>query len=93
MTALIIQSIVLVAAVFIVIRAEPALNRMQKGTPILVRLSFLLITLGAVAEIMFVLAGDVPSWSTAIITVGIAALLFCERRLRVLCPPNKRSMQ
>lgn len=90
MTHILLQAIVLVAAVIIVWRAEPALNRMSPCTPFLIRVSFLLLTVGAAAEIVFIFAGDVPSWPAAITTIGVAALLFCERRLRVLCPPPKR---
>lgn len=92
MTALTLQIIVVVAAVVIVLRAEPALNRMNRSTPILVRLAFYLLTLGAVAEILFVLAGRVPTWPTAIMLAGIAAMLFCERRLRLLYPTARREL-
>lgn len=90
MTTMLLQSIVLVAAVIIVWRAEPALNRMSPCTPFLIRVSFLMLAVGAVAEIVFIFAGDVPSWPTAITSAGVAALLFCERRLRLLCPPQRR---
>lgn len=92
MTTLLLQAIVLVAAVVIIVRAEPALNRMSRCTPFLIRSSFHLLTLGAVAEIVWLVAGDVPSWPTAITLVGVAALLFCERRLRLLCPPPRRNL-
>lgn len=85
-----VQIAVIVAAVMIVVRAEPALNRMSRDTPFVVRVAFHLLALGAVAEIVFIVAGDVPSWPMAIVTLGVAALLVCERRLRLLCPPVKR---
>lgn len=93
MSALILQAVVLLAAVVIVVRAEPALNRMSRCTPFMIRASFLLLTLGAVAEIVFILGGEVPSWSTAIVITGVAALLVCERRIRILCPPPRRASQ
>lgn len=93
MTALILKIVVLLAAGVIVVRAEPALNRMSRCTPFTVRVAFLLLTLGAVAEIIHILVGGVPSWSTAIVISGAAALLVCERRLRVLCPPPRRASQ
>lgn len=92
MTTPILQAIVLVAALVIVVRSEPALNRMSRCTPFMIRASFHLLTVGALAEIVFILAGDVPSWPTAITSVGVAALLFCERRLRLLCPPPRRRL-
>lgn len=92
MTTSILQAIVLMAALVIVVRSEPALNRMSRCTPFMIRASFHLLTVGAIAEIVFILAGDVPSWPTAITSVGVAALLFCERRLRLLCPPTRRRL-
>lgn len=92
MTALLLKIVVLLAAGVIVVRAEPALNRMSRCTPFMIRASFHLLTVGAIAEIVFILAGDVPSWPTAITSVGVAALLFCERRLRLLCPPPRRRL-
>lgn len=90
---MLLQIIVVMAALVIIVRAEPALNRMSRYTPFVVRMAFHLLALGAVAEIVFVVSGEVPSWPTAIVTLGVAALLVCERRLRVLCPPLKRRVQ
>ncbi|MEW6612720.1 MAG: hypothetical protein AB1409_08265 [Pseudomonadota bacterium] len=90
MTALLLQTIVLLAAMVILVRAEPALNRMGRSTPILIRASFHLLALGAAAQIVTILAGEVPSWPTAIVVVGAASLLVCERRLRVLCRGPQR---
>ena len=90
---MLLQIIVVMAALVIIVRAEPALNRMSRGTPLMVRGAFHLLALGAAAEIVFIMSGDVPSWPTAIVTLGVAALLVCERRLRVLCPPLKRRVQ
>lgn len=88
-----LQALVLLASIVIVLRAEPALNRMSKGTPLLMRLAFHLLTLGAVGEILFVLAGEVPSWPMVITICGIAALLVCERRLRLYHLPAGRRTQ
>ena len=85
-----LQIIVVLAAVVIIVRTEPALNRMSRCTPFMVRTAFHLLALGAAAEIVFIVTGDVPSWPAAIVTLGVAALLICERRLRLLCPPPKR---
>ena len=93
MTALLLKLVVLLAAGVIVVRAEPALNRMSRCTPFMIRASFHLLTLGAVAEIVFVVSGDVPTWPTAITTVGVAFLLVCEKRLRILCPSPRRTSQ
>lgn len=92
MTALLLKFVVLIAAGVIIVRAEPALNRMSRCTPFMIRASFNLLTLGAAAQIVFIMVGEVPSWPTAITTVGVAALLICERRLRLLCPPTRRKL-
>ena len=89
---LILQCAELLLAGVMLWRAEPALNRMSRCTPFMIRASFHLLTLGAAAEIVFILSGEVPSWPTAITTVGVAALLICERRLRLLCPPTRRKL-
>lgn len=91
MTPLLIQASTLIAALVILYRTEPALNRMGRSTPILIRISIYLLAVGALTEIgCIVFGGEVPTWPTVITTVGIAALLVCERRLRVLCPQPRR---
>jgi len=88
-TTIILQTIVVLAAVIIIVRTEPALNQMSHCTPFIVRVAFHLLAMGAAAEIVCVMVGDVPAWPTAIVTTGVATLLICERRLRVLCPPPR----
>lgn len=87
----IMQAIVVLAALVIIVRTEPALNRMSHCTPFMVRAAFHLLALGAAAEIVCIVVGDVPSWPTAIVTAGVAALLICKRRL-LQCPPPKRRL-
>lgn len=83
MTPLFIQVATLIAAIIILTRSEPALNRMGKDTPLLIRLSVHLLAVGAAAEIGCILFfNEIPTLPTMIITCGIAALLVFERRLR-----------
>lgn len=89
MSALFLQVLAVSASAVIVWRAEPAINRMRKETPAMIRLAFLLLTLGGVGEIIWIVMGDLPSFPTVIALCGVAALLFCERRVRVLCPPAR----
>ena len=89
MTALLLKFVVLLAAGVIVVRAEPALNRMSRETTFLVRVAFHLLAVGSAAQIVFVVVGDTPSWPTAILLVGVAGLLACEKRLRILTPRGK----
>jgi uncharacterized membrane protein len=85
-----LKAFVLMASIVIVIRAEPALNRMTCKTPLMIRLAFYLLTMGALAEVVFILAGEVPTVSAAILSAGVATMLYCERCLRILCPPPRR---
>ena len=88
--AMLLQGVVLIAAGVIIARAEPALNRMGRHTPLMIRVAMHLLVVAAIGEIVVIVGGDVPSWSAALMTSGAASLLVCERRLRVLCPPPRR---
>ena len=79
-----LQAIFLLACVVILCRAEPATARMSGDTPLLIRLSFNLLAAGALAGIIYTLGGTVPHWLGVVLTLGIAALLLCDRRVRVL---------
>lgn len=85
-----LQSVTLVASAAIIIRAEPALNRMSPGTPILARLAFLLLAVGAAALGIFSLFGYVPSVAEVILLIGAALLLCLPRRIEVVCPKARR---
>lgn len=84
MLDLLAQLLAIAACVVIVWRAEPVLNRMSRCTPVLVRLAFLLVIVAATSAITMILLGDVPPWPSVLGSIGTAALLFCERRLRYL---------
>lgn len=82
---LLAQLVSLVACAVILWRTEPAINLMhRKTTPLLLRLSFWLISIGAFAAILAMLDGAVPPWPAAIGAAGVALLLICERRIRYL---------
>lgn len=74
------------ACTVILWRAEPALNRMSAATPNTVRVAFLFITVGAAAQLIALAMGHAPQWPTVLLELGMACLLYCERRLRVLIP-------
>lgn len=86
---LLLQGVALLSAGVILWRAEPAINRMSRCTPFMVRWSFILLVVGALALALHALSGRVPDAPTVLIAVGIAALLLCERRMRVLTPQRK----
>ena len=77
----------MVALATILMRAEPALNRMTGETQFLVRISMILLAVGALAQAGNIILMDyVPSINELIINAGVAALLCCERRIRVIVP-------
>lgn len=89
-----LQVVAAVAAGVILYRAEPALNRMSRQTHIMVRLSMFLLVVGACAQIgAIVLMGCVPSAPEVILFSGVAALLSCERRMRVLIQRPRRELR
>lgn len=72
----------LVACAAIVANTEPAINRMTRKTPFLLRLGTWLICIGAVGAIVYVLLGFQPPWPAVIGCVGVAFYLVGERRTR-----------
>lgn len=79
-----LQAVALAACVVIFVRAEPAINRMGADAPVLLRLAFVLLAAGSISGFVFIVAGHVPAWQDLILTCGIAVLLLCERRIRIL---------
>ena len=77
--ATLLQAIVAIESVIIALLAEPAINRMSPCTSLVPRLAFHLLTVGAVARLYAILAGDVQTVPTAITTGGVALLLVCDR--------------
>lgn len=74
-----------IAAAVVLMRAEPAIARMQPATNILVRIAMVALTVGAVALLgSIALMEHVPSLTELLLSSGCAALLICERRVRVL---------
>lgn len=92
MMSLILQVIVLLAGGMIIIRIEPALNQMNFCTPLLIRAAFQLLALGAAAEVVCVIYGDVPDWPAASITVGVAILLIGKRWQQLLRPLSMKNL-
>lgn len=82
--AFIAQLLGLALCALILARAEPAINRMSRDTPRLVRIAFILLAGGAVSGIFAIVSGAVPEWHVLMLAAGVAALLVCERRLRIL---------
>lgn len=69
-------------------RTEPALNRMGPAAPNMIRLSFTLLATAAVGGIIAILAGRVPGPEGLMLAAGTAALLICDRRIRILTRPR-----
>lgn len=80
-----LQWAAMLACAVIFTRAEPAINRMYTGTPILLVIAMHFLTVGPVGVIGSILIYDtVPDLASVISLIGVAALLVCERRVRVL---------
>lgn len=78
------QTLFVIACLLIVWRADTANKRMSRATPLLIRIAFNLLFSGAIACALDTLLGGAPPWQTVLLAWGIAALLFCERRVMVL---------
>ena len=90
MTPLLLSIASAAACAVILWRAEPALNRMTRATPGPVRVAMWLLTVGAAAQLLAITMGTAPQWPTVLLELGVACLLYCERRLRVLIPPPRK---
>lgn len=78
------------SAFVVLVRAEPALSRMSGATHPVVRISIWLLVVGAAARLgSIVLYGIVPPIYEVITAAGVALLLLCERRIRILVPPGR----
>lgn len=95
--SLLAQAVGLLSALVIVLRAEPVLNRIVLRVPDdrcrvppsalrLIAVAMLALTLAGVGLILYILGGYVPRIVDLLFAGGTAALLICERRLRILCP-------
>lgn len=83
-SGLIEKAIALVFAIVIMVRVTPALNRMELKTLASVRFALCLSLVGAGALVLWVVLGHTPAPVTLILSGALAALLICERRIRVL---------
>lgn len=84
------EAATILACMVIVLRAEPAMNRMTRDTLLTVRLAFYQLAVAAGAEIVAILLGRIPTWREALMACGIAMLMLCERRIRLLSRVSKK---
>lgn len=89
MIAALLTLLSIAACAVILWRAEPALNRMSRATPILIRLAMWLLVVSACAQFVTLLMGQAPDVPAVLLQAGVAALLLCERRLRILVPRQR----
>ena len=90
MTPLLLSITSAAACAVILWRAEPALNRMTRATPGPVRVAMWLLTVGAAAQLLAITMGTIPQWPTVLLELGVASMLYCERRLRVIIPTPRQ---
>jgi len=93
MTAdLLLQVIVCGSLVVVSVLAELAINQMGPRTTWRHRLSVHLIVGGSVAGVIWILAGAVPYWPSAIVAPGFALLLYEQRPCqRSGCPMRRKT--
>ena len=85
------QLLGLLCCLIILVRAEPAINRMGNlSPPFIVRFAFALLVTGALSGILSILTGGIPDAHTLILLAGTAALTLCERRIRILSGTRHR---
>lgn len=89
MGTLILQALTLGGAAVTLLRAEPVLNKCGPQTPVVIRASFYLLSVAALWQLAGIITGDVPTVPACLLFDGVAALLLCERRLRLLCPVRR----
>lgn len=89
------QIVAAAACIVILWRAEPAINRMRaRSSPILLRLSFWCLAVAAIGALVEIVRSGPPPWPATVGAIGVALLLFCERRIRYLTrrPPRSAPM-
>lgn len=84
MTDLFAQVAGTVLAGMVIWKGEPALAKMRKETPILLRFSLWLLVVGSFARLIWISLGNVPDPVTLLMLGGVSVLLLCERRVSVL---------
>lgn len=89
MTPLLLTVLSACACAIIIWRAEPALNRMSPATPLPVRMAMWLLLVGAAAQLLAITLGATTPWPTVVLELGVASLLYCERRLHLLIPRSR----
>jgi hypothetical protein len=74
------QLLVFFLCIFIILKAEPILGRMDKKTSFYIRMSIWIILVGALTQIFALIQGRVPELTATIMFVGVAFFLGSERR-------------
>lgn len=83
----------LAAMAVIFFRCEPVLNAMCERTCRRINSAFFLLVAGSFGGFWTVLAGEVPSWPMVILLVGVALLLWCDRRMGVMVRRGGRRVE
>lgn len=87
---LIQQALGIFLCIVILARTEPAINRMGKEEPGLIRAAFVLLASASVAGILAILAGHIPGMETLLLSAGTTSMLLCDRRIRILTKNRNR---
>lgn len=79
-----LQILTAVACMVICARAEGSCNHMTDKTDHGIRYAFLFLVGVSGAMVVAICLGYVPGWREAALSVGFAAVMLCDRRLRRL---------
>lgn len=95
---LLIQAVVSISLIAIACYSEQSINQMSACTRFSIRLGFHLIAGGAIAGVIWIVAGAIPHWPSALVAPGLAILLSAQRRCPKSCaalglPARKRQLR
>lgn len=80
-----------VGCLLVFFRAEGAINRMTRQTAMIVRLAFEQLAAAAAAGLVAIaFFRYVPNWHELLMAGGVASLMMCERRIRLLSRDSRR---
>lgn len=80
-----VQLFALASSLLIIVLCERRINEMQPPVKPLIRVAFVLFLVGAFWAIIEIALGEVPTWYSVVLRVGLAALLYETRGCESSC--------
>ena len=82
---LLIQIVVTASLLAIAYYSEQSINQMSECTLLRIRIAFHLVAWGSIAGAIWIMAGSVPHWPSALVAPGVALLLSGQRACPKIC--------